>query len=369
MPEITLADLMQTKETAVPSPDSSEKITSYLIDFTPEERQEIDTLKEEIDIRDSQMLMQYGSGARQNVADFSAHILNDIRAKDSGYIGDLISKLVSDVQELDFTSLQKESGILGLFQNAEKRLKRFLAQFEKLEVQVERIEGKLDEARMEMLKDIGMFDTLYEKNLACFKKLQIYITAGEEKVRDLRDKTIPSIRAEADRNGDPMSAQLVRDFEDTVDQFEKKIYDLKTSRTIAIQTAPQIRLIQSNDKLLADRIQTAIQETIPLWKSQMLMLLGQYRQQKALKLHQDITKATNEMLIRNSEILRQNTAETARESEKGIVDIQTLQKTNENLIAAMNEAVKIQQEGREKRAAAERELEKIETELKQAMLY
>lgn len=369
MPEITLADLMQTKETAVPSPDSSEKITSYLIDFTPEERQEIDTLKEEIDIRDSQMLMQYGSGARQNVADFSAHILNDIRAKDSGYIGDLISKLVSDVQELDFTSLQKESGILGLFQNAEKRLKRFLAQFEKLEVQVERIEGKLDEARMEMLKDIGMFDTLYEKNLACFKKLQIYITAGEEKVRDLRDKTIPSIRAEADRNGDPMSAQLVRDFEDTVDQFEKKIYDLKTSRTIALQTAPQIRLIQSNDKLLADRIQTAIQETIPLWKSQMLMLLGQYRQQKALKLHQDITKATNEMLIRNSEILRQNTTETARESEKGIVDIQTLQKTNENLIAAMNEAVKIQQEGREKRAAAERELERIDTELKQAMLY
>ena len=188
MPEITLADLMQTKETAVPSPDSSEKITSYLIDFTPEERQEIDTLKEEIDFRDSQMLMQYGSGARQNVADFSAHILNGIRAKDSGYIGDLMSELVSDVQGLNFTSLQKESGIIGLFQNTEKRLKRFLAQFEKLEVQVERIEGKLDEARMEMLKDIGMFDTLYEKNLACFKKLQIYITAGEEKVRDLDEK-------------------------------------------------------------------------------------------------------------------------------------------------------------------------------------
>lgn len=369
MPEITLSDLMQTKDTAAPPSVSPEKITTLLTDFTPEERQEIEALKEEIDVRDSQMLMQYGSGARQNVADFSARILNGVRAKDSGYIGDLMSELVSDVQDLDFTSLQKESGILGLFHNAEKRLKRFLAQFEKLEVQVERIEGKLDEARMDMLKDIGMFDTMYEKNLACFKKLQIYITAGEEKIRELREKTIPSLRAEADRSGDPMSAQLVRDFEDTVDQFEKKIYDLKTSRTIAIQTAPQIRLIQNNDKLLADRIQTAVQETIPLWKSQMALALGQYRQQKVLKLHQDVTRATNEMLIRNSEMLRQNTAATARESEKGIVDIQTLQKTSENLIAAMNEAVKIQQEGREKRAAAEHELEKIETELKQAMLY
>ena len=336
--------------------------------LTPEERRQADELKEQIDIRDSQMLMQYGSGARQNIAEFSGNILNNIRAKDTGYIGELMTDLVTNVQDLNFDSLEKDSGILGIFRKAEAKVKKFLSQYEKLEVQVDRIEGKLEEARMEMLKDIGMFDSLYQKNLDYFKQLQIYITAGDAKIKELREQTIPSLRAEAEKSGDPMHAQLVRDFEDTVTQFEKKVHDLKTSKTIAIQTAPQIRLIQNNDKLLADKIQTAIQETIPLWKSQMVMALGLYRQQETLKLQRDVTDTTNALLLKNSEILKQNTIDVAKESERGIVDIETLKKANENLISTMNEAVRIQKEGHDKRMAAEQELIKIENEIRQALL-
>lgn len=371
MPEITLADLVKSSsvQTAPEVPSAAaEELNEQLDILTPEERRQADELKEQIDIRDSQMLMQYGSGARQNIAEFSGNILNNIRAKDTGYIGELMTDLVTNVQDLNFDSLEKDSGILGIFRKAEAKVKKFLSQYEKLEVQVDRIEGKLEEARMEMLKDIGMFDSLYQKNLDYFKQLQIYITAGDAKIKELREQTIPSLRAEAEKSGDPMHAQLVRDFEDTVTQFEKKVHDLKTSKTIAIQTAPQIRLIQNNDKLLADKIQTAIQETIPLWKSQMVMALGLYRQQETLKLQRDVTDTTNALLLKNSEILKQNTIDVAKESERGIVDIETLKKANENLISTMNEAVRIQKEGHDKRMAAEQELIKIENEIRQALL-
>ena len=371
MPEITLADLVKSSSVQ-PAPEvpsaAAEELNEQLDILTPEERRQADELKEQIDIRDSQMLMQYGSGVRQNIAEFSGNILNNIRAKDTGYIGELMTDLVTNVQDLNFDSLEKDSGILGIFRKAEAKVKKFLSQYEKLEVQVDRIEGKLEEARMEMLKDIGMFDSLYQKNLDYFKQLQIYITAGDEKIKELREQTIPSLRAEAEKSGDPMHAQLVRDFEDTVTQFEKKVHDLKTSKTIAIQTAPQIRLIQNNDKLLADKIQTAIQETIPLWKSQMVMALGLYRQQETLKLQRDVTDTTNALLLKNSEILKQNTIDVAKESERGIVDIETLKKANENLISTMNEAVRIQKEGHDKRMAAEHELMKIENEIRQALL-
>lgn len=372
MPEITLADLVKTSAAAAPAVQTpkaaAEELNTRITVLTPEERKQVDDLKEQIDVRDSQMLMQYGSGAKQNIAEFSGNILNNVRAKDTGYIGELMTDLVTNVQDLDFDSLNKESGILGIFQKAGAKVRKFLVQYEKLEVQVDRIEGKLEEARMEMLKDIGMFDTLYEKNLEYFKQLQIYITAGEEKIRELREQTIPSLRAEVQKSRDPMHAQLVRDFEDTVSQFEKKVHDLKTSKTIAIQTAPQIKLIQNNDKLLADKIQTAIQETIPLWKSQMVMALGLARQQEALKLQRDVTDTTNALLLRNSEILKQNTSNVARETERGIVDIETLKKANQNLIDTMNEAVRIQKDGHDKRMAAEQELIKIENEIKQALL-
>lgn len=370
MSETTLSDLIKTSSAAaeVPSETTPEEISAQISVLTPEERRQADEIREQIDVRDSQMVMQFGAGARQNIADFSENILKNIRAKDSGYVGALMTDLVTNVEKLDFDSLEKGNGILGLFQKLEAKVKRFLAQYEKLELQVGRIEGKLEEARMEMLKDIGILDSLYEKNLNYFRQLQVYITAGQEKLDELREKTIPSLRAEAEKSGDPMHAQLVRDFEDLVNQFEKKLYDLKTSKTIAIQTAPQIRLIQNNDKLLADKIQTAIQETIPLWKSQMVMALGLYRQQEALRLQRNVTETTNAMLLKNSEKLKQNTLDVAKESERGIVDIETLKKANQNLIATINEAVRIQKEGHEKRAAAEQELLKIESEIRRTLI-
>ena len=370
MSEITLSDLIKTSSAAaeVPSETTPEEISAQISVLTPEERRQADEIREQIDVRDSQMVMQFGAGARQNIADFSENILKNIRAKDSGYVGALMTDLVTNVEKLDFDSLEKGNGILGLFQKLEAKVKRFLAQYEKLELQVGRIEGKLEEVRMEMLKDIGILDSLYEKNLNYFRQLQVYITAGQEKLDELREKTIPSLRAEAEKSGDPMHAQLVRDFEDLVNQFEKKLYDLKTSKTIAIQTAPQIRLIQNNDKLLADKIQTAIQETIPLWKSQMVMALGLYRQQEALRLQRNVTETTNAMLLKNSEKLKQNTLDVAKESERGIVDIETLKKANQNLISTINEAVRIQKEGHEKRAAAEQELLKIESEIRRTLI-
>ena len=370
MSEITLSDLIKTSSAAaeVPSETTPEEISAQISVLTPEERRQADEIREQIDVRDSQMVMQFGAGARQNIADFSENILKNIRAKDSGYVGALMTDLVTNVEKLDFDSLEKGNGILGLFQKLEAKVKRFLAQYEKLELQVGRIEGKLEEARMEMLKDIGILDSLYEKNLNYFRQLQVYITAGQEKLDELREKTIPPLRAEAEKSGDPMHAQLVRDFEDLVNQFEKKLYDLKTSKTIAIQTAPQIRLIQNNDKLLADKIQTAIQETIPLWKSQMVMALGLYRQQEALRLQRNVTETTNAMLLKNSEKLKQNTLDVAKESERGIVDIETLKKANQNLISTINEAVRIQKEGHEKRAAAEQELLKIESEIRRTLI-
>ena len=336
--------------------------------FTPEEKEKIRKIKNEIDLTDSQMLLQYGAGAKQNIADFSENILRNIRAKDSGYVGELMTDLIASVEGLDFEALEKKNGLSALFQKAEAKVKKFLGQYEKLEVQIDRIEGKLEEARMEMLKDIGMLDSMYEKNLQYFRQLQLYIAAGEEKIRELKEETIPALYREAQQSSDPMNAQLARDFQETVDQFEKKIYDLKTSKTIAVQTAPQIKLIQNSDKLLADKIQTAIQETIPLWKSQMVMALGLYRQQEALKLQRDITDATNQLLLKNSEKLKQNTLDVARESERGIVDIETLKKANENLISTMNEAVKIQQDGRKKRQEAEKELEKLEQDIRRSLL-
>ena len=370
MSEITLSDLIKTSSAAaeVPSETTPEEISAQISVLTPEERRQADEIREQIDVRDSQMVMQFGAGARQNIADFSENILKNIRAKDSGYVGALMTDLVTNVEKLDFDSLEKGNGILGLFQKLEAKVIRFLAQYEKLELQVGRIEGKLEEARMEMLKDIGILDSLYEKNLNYFRQLQVYITAGQEKLDELREKTIPSLRTEAEKSGDPMHAQLVRDFEDLVNQFEKKLYDLKTSKTIAIQTAPQIRLIQNNDKLLADKIQTAIQETIPLWKSQMVMALGLYRQQEALRLQRNVTETTNAMLLKNSEKLKQNTLDVAKESERGIVDIETLKKANQNLISTINEAVRIQKEGHEKRAAAEQELLKIESEIRRTLI-
>ncbi|MFR3530699.1 MAG: toxic anion resistance protein, partial [Lachnospiraceae bacterium] len=220
MAEITLNALRKQKIAAEENialvEENARKIQEQITALTPAEREKVEEIKEQIDLTDSQMLMQYGSGAKQNIADFSENILNNVRNKDTGYIGELMTGLVTSVQGLDFESLEKESGIMGIFKKAEAKVKRFMMQYEKLEVQVDKIEGKLDEARMEMLKDIGMLDSMYEKNLSYFRQLQLYIVAGEEKMRELKEETIPALRKEAEESGDPMNAQVVKDFEDTV---------------------------------------------------------------------------------------------------------------------------------------------------------
>ena len=329
----------------------------------------MEEVKNSIDLMDSQAALQYGVGAQRNISSFSDNILTQVRSKDSGYVGELMSDLVLKVKEVDVDGL--DEGFwdkIPFLKNASRAVKKFMQRYEKLEVQIDRIEQQLDQARMQMLKDITMFDGLYEKNLEYFRELQIYIAAGEEKLQELQETTLPQLRAEAAAKGDAMSAQVVRDFEDTVNRFEKKIHDLKLSKTVAIQTAPQIRLIQNNDKMLVDKIQTAILSTIPLWKSQIVIALGLHRQESVLKMQRSVSDATNTLLTKNAELLRQNSTEVARESERGIVDLQTLKKVNADLISTIEETIKIQQEGRAARQNAETELLSIEQKLKEALL-
>ena len=369
---ITLDTLMQSSgHTAlqVQEPASVEAVRAQVEELSPEQKARVEEVKNSIDLMDSQAALQYGVGAQRNISSFSDNILTQVRSKDSGYVGELMSDLVLKVKEVDVDGL--DEGFLDklpFLKNASRAVKKFMQRYEKLEVQIDRIEQQLDQARMQMLKDITMFDGLYEKNLEYFRELQIYIAAGEEKLQELQEITLPQLHAEATAKGDAMSAQVVRDFEDTVNRFEKKIHDLKLSKAVAIQTAPQIRLIQNNDKMLVDKIQTAILSTIPLWKSQIVIALGLHRQESVLKMQRSVSDATNTLLTKNAELLRQNSTEVARESERGIVDLQTLKKVNADLISTIEETIKIQQEGRAARQNAETELLSIEQKLKEALL-
>ncbi len=355
-------------ETA-PTPAQADAVRRAVEALTPEERAKAEEIKNGIDLMDSQTAILYGVGAQRNLAEFSDNILANVRNKDTGYVGDLMSELVEKVRDVGVD--EAEGGVLDklpFLRSAARAVRRLLARYEKIEVQIDRIQRDLEEARMQMLKDIAMFDGLYEKNLEYFRGLQVYIVAGEEKLRETREETLPRLRAEAQAKGDPMSAQVVRDFEDTVDRFEKKLHDLKLSKSIAIQTAPQIRLIQNNDKLLVDKIQTAILSTIPLWKGQIVIALGLARQQSALQMQRSVTDTTNELLQRNAELLKQNSLDVARESERGIVDLETLKKVNDDLISTIEETIQIQREGRAARQSAEAELAGIEQKLKDALL-
>lgn len=369
--EITLDTLLQGSGNEEPKRElvDAKTVQAQVENLTPEQMARVEEVKNGINLMDSQTMIQYGVGAQRNISNFSDNILNQVRNKDSGYVGDLMSELILKVKDAEVDRL--DDGIMSkipILRNASKTIKKFMQKYERLELQIDRIEQDLEKARMQMLKDITLFDSLYEKNMEYFQDLQIYILAGDEKLKELQQVILPRLHTEAAAKGDPMSAQAVRDFEDTVSRFEKKIYDLKLSKTIAIQTAPQIRLIQNNDKMLVDKIQTAVLSTIPLWKSQIVVALGLYRQEKALELQRSVTDATNELLTKNAELLKQNTADVARESERGIVDLETLKKVNSDLISTIEDTIKIQQEGRIARKNAEAELVSIEDKLKQTLL-
>ena len=372
MANLSLDDLMISKRLAeaseasagVPSVPEPQETGNMVL--TDEERKRVDSIKENLNLMDGQACLQFGTPAQRNISDFADSILNTVRSKDSGYVGELLQQLITDIKDADLSGTEdggflEKIPILGRVKNNLERLK---ARYEKLEVQIGQIEGKLDQAKMEMLKDIGMFDMMYEKNLEYFRELNLYIIAGEERIAELRREDIPGLRSQAAASSDPMAAQLVHDLEENVNRFEKKVHDLELCRTIAVQTAPQIRLIQNNDKLLVDKIQTAVLNTIPIWKSQIVIALGLSRQQKVLDLNREISRTTNELLRRNSELLKTNTIETAKETERSVVDVETLKKTNEDLIFAIEETISIQEEGRAKRQEAEREIGRLEEELK-----
>ena len=369
---ITLDALMQSKgHTAlqVQKPASVEAVRAQVEELSPEQKARVEEVKNSIDLMDSQAVLQYGVGAQRNISSFSDNILTQVRSKDSGYVGELMSDLVLKVKEVDVDGL--DEGFLDklpFLKNASRAVKKFMQRYEKLEVQIDRIEQQLDQARMQMLKDITMFDGLYEKNLEYFRELQIYIAAGEEKLKELQEIPLPQLHAEATAKGDAMSAQVVRDFEDTVNRFEKKIHDLKLSKAVAIQTAPQIRMIQNSDSVMAEKIQSTLVNTIPLWKNQMIIALGVHHSTEAAKAQRQVSDMTNELLKKNAENLKMATIETAKESERGIVDMETLKQTNQSLISTLDEVMKIQQEGREKRREAEGKLVELEDELKQKLL-
>ncbi|MFZ2089038.1 MAG: toxic anion resistance protein [Desulfobaccales bacterium] len=338
--------------------------------FSPEEQKKITEIKEKINVEDSVGVMHFGVEAQVQIADFSDRILSEIRAKDTGQVGDLLTNLLVSVKELNVDGLNEESfwtkvPLIGSLVNSTQK---FLARYQTLNVQIEQISADLDRARMMLAKDILMLDGLYEKNLGYFKNLVLFIAAGEEKARELREKVLPDLTARAAETKDALDAQRVKDMEQRLDRFEKRIHDLKLSRMVSFQTAPQIRIIQNNNQLLAEKIQSSILNTIPLWKSQMVIAISMLRQKKALDLQRQVTETTEELLEKNIELLKESSTGIAQEMEKGIVSIDTLKKVNADLIATIDETLKIQAEGREKRAQAEQEMIKIEKDLKEKLV-
>ncbi len=373
MAEVNLQELLNKKKQETESVEVSDPskevqtVQAAVETITPQQRAEIDSIKEKLDLTDSGAVIQFGGAAQKNIADFSDSVLSTVRTKDSGQVGELLGQLVTGVKqyEEEDKSFWRKIPIVGTLAGKAENIKQ---RYDKLSVQVERISGELDKARMDMMKDIIMFDGLYEKNLEYFRSLELYIKAGEEKLAETRDTILPKLRQEAAASADPMAAQVVSDFESTVDRFEKRVHDLKLSKTIAIQTAPQIRLIQNNDKMLVDKVQSAIYNTIPLWKNQMVIALGLQRQKKVIEMQRAVSDATNELLKKNAEMLKQNTVEAAKENERGIVDVETVKKVNDDLVSTIEETIKIQQDGRQKRANAEKELLAIEQRLKETLL-
>ncbi|WP_405756030.1 toxic anion resistance protein [Anaerovibrio slackiae] len=378
MAEINLEDLLKAKaqeNTAAAAPvaviDQQQEImqvTQQTETLTPAERKQVEEIKSKIDLMNSGYALQFGSGAQKNMADFSDSLLSQVRTKDSGEVGALLTDLTGKINE--FSRKESDSFVkkLPLIGSLVSKGETMLASYEKLSTKVDKIQSELEKSKTTMMKDIMLFDALYQKNLEYFKHLELYIRAGEEKLEEMRSTVLPKLRADAAASADPMAGQVVSDFESNVDRFEKKVHDLKISKTIAIQTAPQLRLIQNNDKILVERVQSAIYNAIPLWKNQIVIALGLTRQQNVLKMQQAISDTTNELLKRNAEMLKINSIETAKENNRSIVDIETVKKVNDDLVTTIEETLKIQQEGRQARQSAEQELLQIENRLKETLL-
>ncbi|HPB81115.1 MAG TPA: toxic anion resistance protein [Spirochaetota bacterium] len=334
-----------------------------------EEKKKVEEIRSSFNVDDSQEIIQFGVGAQSKISGFADNILDQIRAKDAGYAGEVLTELMLKVKEIDVDSLSDGSFVskIPIIGSIVDSAKKFAARFQKLSTEIENIIDELTKARMQLLKDVTLFDNLYEKNLEYLKELDLYIIAGQMKIKDIQEKVLPELKAKADASGDPVDAQKYQDMNQMLNRFEKKIHDLKLSRMVSIQTSPQIRLIQNNNQVLVEKIQSSILNTIPLWKNQIIIAIGIFRQKKALKLQKEVTDTTNQLLSKNAEMLKDSTIEVAKESERGIVDIETLKKVNNDLISTIEETLKIQQEGKLKRQQAEVELSQLENDLKKKL--
>lgn len=354
------APVAEVKKEEPAKPEMDDSILS------PEERKMVNDFAKQIDIRNSAAILQYGAGTQKKMADFSEDALDKVRTKDLGEVGDLLENVVTELKNFD--AEEERKGIMGFFKKGGNKLEALKNKYSKAETNVNKIVEMLEKHQIQLMKDAAIMDKMYALNLNYFKELSMYILAGKKKLEEIRATELPQLMSKAQISGLPEDAQAAKDLDSLCDRFEKKIHDLELTRMIAIQTAPQIRLVQGNDTLMAEKIQSTIVNTIPLWKSQMVIALGVAHSTEAAKAQREVTDMTNALLQKNAETLKLATVEAARESERGIVDIETLQKTNESLISTFDEVMNIQREGREKRRAAEAEMYRLEGELKQKLL-
>ena len=363
-PTLTL-DPFQAQEQKKPPVAQQEEPALDDSVLTEEERRMVDSFAQQIDLTNSALVLQYGAGTQKKMADFSESALENVRSKDLGEVGDLLSGVVTELKSFDE---EEEKGFLGFFKKASNKIESMKAKYAKAEENVNEIVKALERHQVQLMKDTALLDKMYELNLTYFKELSMYILAGKKKLAEVRDTQLAQLTQKAQMSGLPEDAQAARDLESMCLRFEKKIHDLELTRMISIQTAPQIRLVQNNDTQMVEKIQSTIVNTIPLWKSQMVLALGVEHSAQAAEAQRQVTDMTNELLKKNAEKLKMATVETAKASERGIVDMETLKATNESLISTLDEVMNIQREGREKRAAAETELRNMETELKNKLL-
>ena len=337
------------------------------IQLSDEEMKVVDNFVKQIDISNTTHVLQYGADAQKKMADFSDMALEKVRTKDLGTVGDTLSELIVELK--GFSALEEENkGIKGLFRKAANPMVKLKAKYDKAEVNVEKVVDVLEGHQVTLTKDIAVLDEMFAANNTNFKQLSMYIVAGKKKLEEAQNVTLPQLKAKAEASGEAADAQAANDFASMCNRFEKKLHDLDLTRTVSLQMAPQIRMVQNNDALMVEKIQTTLVNTIPLWKSQMVLALGLANNEAAVEAQKAVSDTTNELLKKNAEVLKKTTVDVARESERGIVDIETLKNTNRQLIETIDEVMKIQQEGREKRKAAEVELAKIELELKNKLL-
>ena len=373
IPSLTLdpqpAAAAAVEEAPAPAEDKAQAPAEKLaLDMlSPAEQQAVRSFSQQIDITNTEQVMNYGSGAQKNISEFSDAALNTVRTKDLGEVGDMLGDLVVELQGLNFDT-QEKKGFLGLFKKAGQSVAEMKASFDKAEVNVDKIVESLEKHEITLMKDISLMDKMYQRNQEYMKELTMYILAGKLKIEELREVELPKMIAHAKETNLPEDAQAANDFANLIGRFEKKIHDLELTRTISVQMAPQIRMVQNNDQLMAEKIRSSIVNTIPLWKNQMVMAMSLYHSDQAMKSQRQVTDMTNQLLLKNAETLRQGSVSVAQEAERGIVDMETLKKTNLELIATLDEVRRIQDDGRARRAQAEEELGRIEGELKSKLL-